>query len=283
MKHWLHSYAVAGVLASVAILSVSPASAGAGRPVPGMAVDIRAFAPAGGPATFGSWSFETGEGFSVGSIEGQGGFATDPVVAFDWATIASANPSAGSQHMRLLYDPLGAQGDGHRIYSPIVLLPPNTLSEVTQQVFISNDLGADYFFVGQSPSQGYITWFLVLDYQRDIYVLDTPTGSPVFVDTGADWTPAAFKELAVQLDPAQGEIRYYYDKALIYTSNIYGGTTVEQLVWIHDNYQLTAPEPPVEPQAGGITEVCDIDQVNWIDEFTQNLSASWGRVKAVYR
>lgn len=183
-----------------------------------------------------------------------------------------------------MFNSSSAQGTLQIVASPIVGAPSSGPSEVKQDVFISNPGGADYIFVAGSQSQANFTWEVRFYYLGEILVWDDNLGD--YVDTGAIWTPATYKQLVVKLDPGMSEIRYYYGGVLTYTGAIQGATNVEQLLWAHDNYQIiTAPEPLIRPQdaAGGTPEFCDIDKVLWTDELTQNLSASWGRVKAAYR
>jgi len=206
--------------------------------------------------------FEASEGFTIGDFDGQQNW-TASGMDLPFASISNANPFTGSQHLRMVYDPTMTQGTTRIVLSPEQPTPPFTVNTVYIKVNISDDGGADYDIIGQAPSQGFLTWRVKFSWSDDtntgsgmIYVLDNVNGGLVFVNTGVQWAHGIYKELRVDFTP--GEIRYYYDGALIYTGAVIAGSAVEQVGIVHDNWQLpnetadfdalsvqTLGEPPV--------------------------------------
>lgn len=126
-------------------------------------------------------------------------------------------------------------------------------------VFIDATGGADYDVVPQAPTQGFLTARVKFRFNDidgdtipgDIMVLDDldgpGPGGLAFVTTGVEYTPGAYKNLRIEVDPGtgavgQGAVRYYYDGALIYTNafGLIAGSAMEQAVVLHDNFQADA-------------------------------------------
>jgi hypothetical protein len=266
------------VLALLALLALAPGATAGGKPLEILTKDAFV-APEGGlpfmiNATVYQTGFETVQAFAVGAIEPQNGY-TATGVNNPWASVAAVNPSEGAQHLRLVFDVLAGLGTTHIVLGPNLPQPPNAPSQVKMMVNISNSGGSIYDVVGQAPSQGFLSWRVRFQWDTGaILVLDDLGAGLVFVDTGVTWDPGVYRELKVQFDPAASEIRYFYDGNLIYTGfNIFAGTSIEQLVWFNDNFQL-----------GG--ETADFDAVNWIDSASDPTPAtktSWGGVKNTYR
>ena len=208
--------------------------------------------------------FEASEGFTIGPFDSQKSW-TASGVDLPFASISTADPFTGSQHLRLIFDPTVGQGVGRVVLSPEQPTAPFTPNTVYMKINISNDGGADYDIVGQAPSQNLITWRVKFSWSDDaltgpgtIYVLDQTGAGLAFVNTGTTWVPGVYKELRVDYDPGGPQIRYYYDGALIHTGATVAGSAVEQVGFLHDNWQLpnetadfdalsvqTLGEPPV--------------------------------------
>lgn len=264
-----------GVLALLALLAFAPSATAGGKPAEILTKDAILTPEGGLPFTINATVYQTGFElpFVPGAVEPQQLY-TATGVNNPWASIANANPFAGSQHLRLVFDVLAGLGSTHVVLTPLVPQPANSPSQVKMMVNISNDQGALYDVVGQAPSQGFLSWRVRFNWSdATIYVLDD-TGTLVFVNTGVTWDPGVYKELKVQFDPAASEIRYFYDGNLIYTGfSIFAGTSIEQLVWLDDNFQLDG-------------ETADFDAVDWIDSASDPTPAtnkSWGGVKDLYR
>jgi len=226
-----------------------------------------------------SADFEQAEGFALAPLHLQRGCQTSGP-NYAWASVVAANPASGAQHLRLVRDVAFDRGFPRLAFTSPTTLGPYSPTMATQQIYISNDGGADYYVIGQTPSQNLTAWQVVFSYSDDsgfgpgtIYIVDDLGGGADFVNTHVRWNPRVHNQLKVQFDPPAFQIRYYYAGRLIYTGSIYAATTVEQIVWITDNYQ----------QDG---EYADIDQLLMIDSATDPTAAqvsSWGRIKAAYR
>jgi hypothetical protein len=239
-------------------------------------------AEAGDPITNLAVLYATGfeAPFVVGPAEPQQGFtATGTNNA--WASISAANPHAGAQHLRLVRNPSAGQGASHNLLAPNNPgIAPNSPSQVTMMVNISNDQGADYDVIGQAPSQASVAWRVKFSWSDatgagpgSIFILDNTGAGIAYEDPGVVWTPGVWKQLKVQFDPAMGQIRYYYDGVHIYTGSIFAATCVQQLVWFDDNYHLTG-------------ERGDFDGVTWLDTPSDPVPATpatWGKIKGQYR
>jgi hypothetical protein len=223
--------------------------------------------------------FESSEGFTLGSFDGQGGWAASGT-SLPFASIAGANPFTGSQHLRMIHDSTLGQGAQRVALSPQQPTAANTASTVYMKIAISNDGGAEYDVVGQAPTQGSITWRVKFSWTDDtgagpgtIFILDnTPTGLG-YVSTHTQWAPGIYKELRVDFDAGGGVTRYYYDEALIYTGSHVSGTAVEQIAILHDNFQKP-------------NETADFDalSVQTLGEPAVAVKqTSWGEFKAMMR
>lgn len=217
--------------------------------------------------------------FVVGPLEPQNGYTASGTNS-PWVTVAATNPAAGVQHMHMIADVTQGPGVNRVALTPLVPVAANSPSTTTQMIYITNDQGADYDFIGQAPSQALVAWRVKFSWTDaagggpgTIFVLDD-VGGLQFVDTGVTWDQGVYRELKVQFDPANSQIRYYYDGNLIYTGvTIYAANTVEQVVWVHDNFQLAG-------------ESADVDGLILTDTPNDPVSAraaSWGQVKARYR
>lgn len=195
-------------------------------------------------------------GFATGSLEPQNGWSSSGT-NLPWQQVSNANPFAGSQHLRMTFDASIGAGSQRLIFSPNLGAQPVQSTTTSLQVNISNDGGADYDVIGQAPSQGFATWRVRFSYSDqfgtgpgEIFVLDdNGEGALAFISTGTFWSKGSYKELKVVTNPATLTTDYYYGGSLFYSGTLFAGTTVEQLVFRTDNFQL-----------GG--ETGDIDNIN---------------------
>ncbi|HVZ93883.1 MAG TPA: hypothetical protein VG797_05185 [Phycisphaerales bacterium] len=207
-----------------------------------------------GPGTFGTGFEANGvPPYALGGLRGQNTWAASGTNN-TWLTVSNASPFAGAQHARFLKDPSAAQGSLRVILGPNNGATPAGGSVTSVQTKISNINGADYEVVGQAPSQSFLTWRVHFVFANgdgsgpgNITILDDldgPGGATTlgFIDTGFAWTPGAYKELRVEVGGAGlgAPLNYYYDNALIYTGSVgvFAGTSVEQVVFTTDNWQL---------------------------------------------
>jgi hypothetical protein len=233
----------------------------------------------GAAAFFFGSGFEASEGFAVGPLEPQNGW-TATGVNLPWASVSSANPFTGTQHLRAINNPAAGAGATHVLLSPVNAQPANSPSTVYCKVNISNDGGADYSIIGQAPSQMFITWRVLFSYSDavgtgpgTIFILDNIGMVIQFVDTGVLWDENVYRELRVDFNPMGGAIDYYYNGVPIYTGNIVAGTAVEQVGAVTDNFQLAG-------------ETADIDaiSVQSVGEPPVGVQqATWTQIKAMMR
>ncbi|TWT42109.1 hypothetical protein RAS1_32370 [Phycisphaerae bacterium RAS1] len=199
--------------------------------------------------------------FVVGPINTQQGWTT--FTANQLApVISTANPAGPTQHLRLALGP-GTAGSFNGAFSPDIGNFVNKPSEVSVDIAINSPGGADAHLVGQAPSQSLLTWRVNFSFNGTINVLDDadglPGGSLAFIPT-VPWTPGVYKTLRVESiapsGPNTGQLRYYYDGNLIYTSSAghYAGTAVEQVILFGDNFYNNAQES------------IDYDNLNWTPE-----------------
>lgn len=192
-----------------------------------------------------SFDFEA-PAYVVGPIEPQNGWSASGT-NLPWASVSTANPAGGSQHLRLERDTTAAQPATRVALGPNAGPLPVGPSTVSFDFNISATGGADYDAVGQAPSQGFLTWrvkFFFGDQNADmvpgdILVLDDTGTGLAFINTGAVYTPGTYMNMRVEADPGADSIRYFLNNTLIYTgvAGIFAGTTVEQAGFVTDNFQ----------------------------------------------
>jgi len=185
-----------------------------------------------------STGFETVEGFTVGNLNGQNGWATTAAGA-NFVKVSTANPASGSQHVRIT-DNIGvADGTISAAFTPDTALLPTDSTWTSIDIAISALNGADNDIILQSPTQNFITAEVNFSYLGNIRVVDDTGSGLAFVDTTADWTPGAYFNLGIAVDPTADSIKYYINNSLIYTgvAGLFGGTFPEEVVIVNDNYQ----------------------------------------------
>ena len=276
MKTRFHSSTLLAVLAISALGAADVHAAGKSMIASKDAIPQTDGAPIGILATVFSTGFEAG--YALGPVEPQNGW-TASGTNLPWASISAAEPCEGSLHIRLINDPTVGPGLNRVLLTPAIVQPANAPSQVKVQLNLSNWDGADYDVVGQAPSQGFLSWRVKFHFDDTlggpgmIFVLDDLGAGLQYIGTGVTWLENSCAELKVQFDPANGETRYFYNGLHIYSSAIYAGTSIEQLVFLHDNFQLPG-------------ETGEIDAINWIDTPSDPVpvtNASWGKIKNTYR
>jgi hypothetical protein len=195
--------------------------------------------------------------FAPGAVEPQQGWTATHVNDV-WASVSTANPNAGLQHLRMQkQNPGGAPGGGNRVaLGPTLGAQPAGASTLSMNIFIDATGGADYDIVPQAPSQGFLTArvkFFFGDADADlipgdILVLDDADGPGpgglAFIATGAEYTVGAYKNLRVEANSITDSLQYFYDGALIYTApfGLFAGTSMEQIAVLSDNFQTNTVE-----------------------------------------
>lgn len=199
-----------------------------------------------------SYDFEA-PAFAVGSLEPQGNWLSSGV-NLPWQTVSTANPAAGTQHVRTIFDTTAAAGVLRSVRTTGTGALPIGPSSVSLDFRISHNNGADYDIIGQAPTQGFLTWRVKLYFgdldgdfaSGEILVLDDADGPGpgtgfAYFSTGIEYTPGVYANLRVEANPGADTLLYFLNNALIYTSSVgvFAGTTIEQFVFLHDNFQNT--------------------------------------------
>lgn len=206
-----------------------------------------------GPGNYGT-GFEVADGFAVGPVEPQAGW-TASGTNLPWASVSTANPATGSQHLRLSMDTTVPAGTTRVSLGPNLGALPSGTSVSNANIAISAAGGGAYTLLGQSPSEALIT-YRVQFFPNDggsgagvpvIGVLDDPDGAgPLalafyLADTDAaagiqGWAAGGYH--AFRAEVTATNILYYYDNVLMYTGAIYAGHRVEQIGALSSNTQV---------------------------------------------
>ena len=178
----------------------------------------------------------TPPGFSPGYCAQNGwtAFASSTTVG----QISNTNPSVGAQHLNIANDPTLGAGTYIGCFSPDI--GPQTVEPTWLEVdiAISGSGGADYLVNPQSISQGLTTARMQFSWLGNILVSDDRGSGFEMVDTGVAWNIGPYTTVRIEADPGANTINYYYGGTLIYTGIVFGGTTMEQVVLLHDNWNF---------------------------------------------
>ena len=220
--------------------------------------------------------FESAEGFAAGPIFGQvgwGAFQATPEGHID-----TVNPAAGSQHLRISKDPSLATGTNTGAFSPDLGPLATGPSTTSVDIAISAIGGANYIVLGQSPSEAFLTWEVLFEFNGRIWVFDDIGAGAELINTGDDWTVGPYQNLTVCDDPIAGTTDYYYNGALIYSNVAHlGGTRVEQVILFSDNWQ-TADNGDFDNLSiqSGLEGICDqVVTLGDNDAFTTSSDKLW--------
>lgn len=201
-------------------------------------------------------SFESSEGFTLGTIVGQNGWGTNiPAtvtngpqmqVSTDYATGGGTNSLKIGGNTASTYHTLGG------VFSPVNVVngPIVTLS---MDVYFTNvgTTASDNQIIPQSPSQAKVAARVNFNYLGNIMILNGPAGGTLaYVDSGADFVAGQWYNFKIVLNTTASNITYYLNNALIYTGQIYGATNVEQLVLFTDNYSGSAYYDNIQTVSG---------------------------------
>lgn len=180
-------------------------------------------------------SFESGEGFTLGAINGQNGWA---ILGADTSQIVDSQASDGTFSLQLI--PNNGQALSGA-FSPTFTSSQDVIITVDMYLesLVTGEL-SDTDFVTQSPSQGFLTSRINFSFDGSINVLDDPGTGLAFQDSGATVIRDAWFELKMEFKFSSGEILYYIDDALIYTGIVFAGTNVEQIIPLFDNFESSA-------------------------------------------
>ncbi len=181
------------------------------------------------PAFFG---FEPSEGYSLGAIGGQQGWAEFDLTAGAGADVAEID---GRRALRLSDNPIANNGMFIGALSPETY-DPGERGAVSVDVRIDDLAGASYTVVGQSIAKFGTTFRVVFEFGGTIFVVDDTDKGPAFIDTNVFFTRGSFEELRVEWEP--DSTRYYYAGEMIYESTSTGfARALDQIVLASDGWQ----------------------------------------------
>lgn len=181
--------------------------------------------------------FETVEGYTVGDLNAQNGWQVfnNYLLGTDVALRADNN----GQAMRLTGTTAAPAGDFVGGFSP-TFNPVGPSYVFTIDTLIDDNGGANYDIVGQAPaSSALLTFRVSFDYLGSIFILDqTAPDVFEFIDTGVSWVENQWNTLTVTVDADSDTIEYAYGGSVIYSSSIFAGSLVEEVVVFSDNFQF---------------------------------------------
>jgi len=198
-----------------------------------------------------SISFETTEGFTLGEINGQNGWATNPTYS-PFINIVDTQSTDGSNALYFQDDPNGP-------------LPNNSITGAVSPAINFNDViftidlfvesgpnPSEFDVILQSVASDALTSRVVF-FDGDILVIDAVPDLQVV--TAGSYTSDVWFELKVEHDFVNGTIEYSIDNTVIYTGNLVNGTNIDQMLLFSsfnqtgiyaDNINFTIPTMRVE-------------------------------------
>lgn len=190
-------------------------------------------------------SFETSQGYNVGTVVGQNGWGTNiPATVTNGPSLLVSTEYAapgGTQSLKIqgnntTYHTLGGA------FSPVSVVNGPIVTLAMDVYFSSvSATGSDFQIIPQSPSQSKVAARVNFNYQGNIMILDgPPAGTLAYVDSGADFVAGQWYNFRIVVNSTANNITYYLNNALIYTGQLYGATNIEQLVLFTDNYASSA-------------------------------------------
>ncbi|MCH8487223.1 MAG: choice-of-anchor J domain-containing protein [Candidatus Cyclonatronum sp.] len=205
-------------------------------------------------------SFEESEGFVPGFINEQNGWTTFSSNLTQPA-ISPARATDGVWSLELAKEPDVTGSIG--AFSPLFSLETG-IALIEQDIFIEALGGSDYDVILQAPSQALLAARVKFFWQGGIRVLDNPAGSTVFVQTGVPFPVDEWFTLGIKLNSFDESVEYYLNGELFYTGNMFGASTIEQIIYLHDNFnegeagyvdnvRLTEFEGPIQWLSADIT------------------------------
>jgi len=200
-------------------------------------------------------SFEASEGYAPGFIGGQNGWSTYSTNTTK-PIVSAANASDGEWSLEL------SKHDGLNTgvfvggFSPLFSIDEDVMS-ISYDVFIESTGGADYDVIVQAPSQGFLTARVKFFWQGGIRLVDfNNEGTVVMLATGVPYPVNEWFDLTIEVDRGADVINYYLNGDLFWTGAIFGGTVMEQVVVLHDNWN--------DGEAGFIDNIRVSSEAQWL-------------------
>ncbi len=173
-----------------------------------------------------SISFESTEGFTLGEINGQNGWVTNPTYS-PFVNIVDTQSTDGSNALYFQDDPNGPIPNNGITGA---VSPAINFNDVTFTVDLFLESGAnpsEFDVILQSVASNAVTSRVVF-FDGDILVIDAVPDLQ-FVNAGT-YSSDLWFELKVEHDFVNGTIEYSIDNTVIYTGNLVNGTNIDQLL-----------------------------------------------------
>jgi hypothetical protein len=173
-----------------------------------------------------SYSFESGEGFTLGEINNQNGWASNPNYS-QFVNVVDSQSTDGSFSLQFQPDPNGPIPGNSITGTGISSL--NFLDVTfTADLFVESGLNPSEFnIILQSPSANALTSRVVF-FDGTIILVDS-NPNPQFVNAGT-YTSDTWFELKIVHDFTGGTIEYFIDDNLFYSGNVVNGTNIEEML-----------------------------------------------------
>lgn len=187
-------------------------------------------------------SFETSEGYTIGDINGQNGWVATPITGGGNAAnqnVSDAFASTGTNSFRIAKDPALATQSGPVIggfYNYTAAVPYNN-SVFSFDINISQQDSntSDFVFGLVNTTAGSYVTYIRFSFNGNILVLSRDAADVVIQpDTNADWVPLTTYNVRIEI--VGNTETFYLDNNQIYTGTLVTAASIEQVRFIHDNY-----------------------------------------------
>ncbi len=164
------------------------------------------------------------EDFTVGDLNGQGGWSTQPANFF---TITDANAFEGGLHTRGTTD---GSATTALAFSPLITPGNEPFMVATAQVNLQGS-GSSFEIIPQSPAAGSVITRVRFNGDGTVDILDGNTGgfTPINVTV-----PTGYFEVRIVVDKDDFATQVYFDDALVFSGLGFAGI-IEQVVLLSDN------------------------------------------------
>lgn len=188
-------------------------------------------------------SFESSEGFALGTINEQNGWTVidDPDGApIDGLNISDADSSNGDFSLSISKDPEVPEQQ-----NAVVFAASPAFTAEFDKVTLSFDLfinvtdaenASDYAVTLEGTGEDLITSRIQFHFDNTIVVVDNTDTEPNFVETTGTWTADTWHSVTINYDFTAGTIVYLLDGVVIHEGEVFGGTTITNLFINHDNW-----------------------------------------------
>jgi hypothetical protein len=188
-------------------------------------------------------SFETAEGYSLGLIEGQNGWITNPDFS-SFMVITDNESSDGSQSMYFQPDPNGPVPNNG--IAPAIFNVAGLTGNVTYSadIFIETGDGttdSEFQLILQSPTEQLLTSRIAFA-AGDMLALNTNPADPATLtyQLAGTYTAGQWFELKMEFDFDAETIVYSIDEVEVFTGDAYGAGIVEQFLFLSSFNQTGA-------------------------------------------